>query len=1222
MNNRAKENYFSIIQWNCRSINSNRGNLELLLKNFDINIAAISETWLKPSLDFKMKGFHVIRSDRIDGKGGCLLLIDNKLDYINLQVLSPSPNIQLCGAQISLPDKSKVSIISCYAKPRAYLSSAEWLLIFQNVPPPYIFLGDFNMHSYEWGCRYQDAAGQALADFADSLNLIPLNDGSATRLSFGSVNPSIVDISFCSSSLFLQFAWNLLEDCMGSDHFPIYIKKIYPMPSRLVNFKPKFKIKSADWTLYQNHIINKFQETPRFSNTANRYKFLMHTINLAAELAIPRSKPYYGKKPVVCWWNHECEEVIKKRKRAHEQYKLNANLENFLSLKKSQAQAKRIILEAKRSSWRSFCSSLNPTSNVKEVWTTINKIKGTSNTKFRVPPNDVIEEFLDRLAPSSVPQDVINFNNFSDSADVLDIPFSMFELGKVLENCKDSSPGLDNIHYAMIKYLPVIALQFLLDIYNDIRYNHEIPSTWSEQKIVPILKPEKPCNAGASYRPIALSSCVLKIFEKLIKIRIETYLELNFKLPNLSFGFRTGGSTMDNLSILVCNIKEGFATKKYTSATFLDIEGAYDYVNLHILTHKLLELGMGKNTAALIYKLMHPRYIKVNSEVSTYTRMVFRGLPQGSILSPILFLCYTCDIFMAINPECKLLQYADDLVLYSSSSCLQQTFDNLNTSLNRLIEHLNKIELNISYTKSKVCIFARRRVPSISRLTLGGQEFPVVSRFKYLGLILDSKLLWKPQINLIIEKCSPKLNLLKIVAKFNWGAHPSTLIILYNALIRSHLEYGNFLFGDAAQSTLNPLDKIQYQAIRISLGYIRTSPTNAILVEANEPPLFLRRKLLAMKFYLKRKSKIYHPTIQAIEECSCAYYNTSFWNASNIPHLIQTSIQFHNMDLTIEKFSIPYVFKVNSDFLNVPIEISLTPLEEYKAVGSEKLIYTDGSKFSNNVGCAFLDSTNCFFQLFKLPKYFSIFSAELIAIREALYYIKIHKIQSAKIVSDSQSALASIQGIKNSKNIGKIQFEIMEHLKSISENKQKVALVWVRSHNNNRENELVDYLAKRAAFVGNTLQDGMPTKDLFNIFKGKLKIEWDLNWAYTSLTRGSKFKKIKCHPGPPWFSHLQVLQREHITFFNRLRINHTLCNAHLYRFSFNSTPFCNCSSTHATPEHLIFACPLFSAERNILYNEIVPHFRDPPSFLQILKTPKTEIVLALHNFFKSCHIKI
>ena len=137
-------------------------------------------------------------------------------------------------------------------------------------------------------------------------------------------------------------------------------------------------------------------------------------------------------------------------------------------------------------------------------------------------------------------------------------------------------------------------------------------------------------------------------------------------------------------------------------------------------------------------------------------------------------------------------------------------------------------------------------------LFLNKTRIDVVTEFKFLGVIFDTKLTFLPYINALKEKCKKALNLLKVVAHSEWGADQKVLLRLYRSLVRSKLDYGSIVYGTARKSYLKVLDSFHNEGLRLALGAFRTS-VNSLYVEANEPSLYSRRQKLALQYILKLK---------------------------------------------------------------------------------------------------------------------------------------------------------------------------------------------------------------------------------------------------------------------------------------------------------------------------------------------------------------------------------
>ncbi|CAG4941303.1 unnamed protein product [Colias eurytheme] len=254
-----------------------------------------------------------------------------------------------------------------------------------------------------------------------------------------------------------------------------------------------------------------------------------------------------------------------------------------------------LLKDKKREGWKSFCASLSPNSNPSEVWNSIRRFRSVYRDQQFIVPESLAEEFIDTIAPPSVPSQLAYFPilksvQMDHNYAILSTPFTLHELKGILSGVDDSAPGLDGIPYSFLTHLGDSALEYYLNIINVVLLTGNIPPQWKEQEVIPVLKPNKNPEEASSYRPIVLSSVLAKIAEHLVKNRIEWYIEHHNSLSKTQFGFRKGKSTMDNLSILTTDIRIAFSDNQHVIAVFLDINSAYDNVNIQILKNKLIKL--------------------------------------------------------------------------------------------------------------------------------------------------------------------------------------------------------------------------------------------------------------------------------------------------------------------------------------------------------------------------------------------------------------------------------------------------------------------------------------------------------------------------------------------------------------------------------------------------------------------------------------------------------
>jgi hypothetical protein len=219
------------------------------------------------------------------------------------------------------------------------------------------------------------------------------------------------------------------------------------------------------------------------------------------------------------------------------------------------------------------------------------------------------------------------------------------------------------------------------------------------------------------------------------------------------------------------------------------------------------------------------------------------GVPQGAILSVTLFGLRINGIVKNLTPGTECSLYVDDFVLCYRLSTLRTAERQLQQCLNRLQAWADSSGFKFSKTKMVCVHFCNKRglFPEPT-LMLDSSQIPVNDEVKFLGVIFDKKLNFKPHIANLKKKCLKALNVIKVVSSTKWGADRETLLCLYRALVRSRLDYGSIVFGSARQSYLLSLEPVANKALRLCLGAFCTSPIESLQVEANEPALSLRRE--------------------------------------------------------------------------------------------------------------------------------------------------------------------------------------------------------------------------------------------------------------------------------------------------------------------------------------------------------------------------------------------
>ena len=226
------------------------------------------------------------------------------------------------------------------------------------------------------------------------------------------------------------------------------------------------------------------------------------------------------------------------------------------------------------------------------------------------------------------------------------------------------------------------------------------------------------------------------------------------------------------------------------------------------------------------------------------------------------------SIVSCLLPDIKCSLYVDDLAIYYSSSHMPSIERKLQQSLNRLGCWYDENGFKFSPTKTGCVHFCQLRKQHLDpELYLNGTQISIFGEAKFFGLLFDSKLSLIPHITSLKRTCTKSLDLIKVLSNTTWGADRKVLLRLCIALIRSKLDYGYIVYGSARPSYIRQLDTVHNQGLRLCFGAFRTSPVQSLYVEANEPPLNMRRTRLSLQYSVKLMSNEINPAF-SIRYCS------------------------------------------------------------------------------------------------------------------------------------------------------------------------------------------------------------------------------------------------------------------------------------------------------------------------------------------------------------------
>ena len=478
----------------------------------------------------------------------------------------------------------------------------------------------------------------------------------------------------------------MLQD-LGSDHLPILLSVPLSPVFRPNERPPSFNFQKALWDGFASYFDSHCPSAEEYSSlslSSAAALFTSLTLNVAKS-SIPFSRI---KCPPKAWWSAEVEQAVSERRKAFAAaHRSDEDRQTYISASR---RASSVIAKAKAEAWQTTCSSLSPRSNPKSVHFLLRSIAGSPSSSPNFPncstPREsasVYAAYLRSHFSVSQPRalrsrargyltELRRATCTVESHSSFCSPFSPAEFLAAASNLSSSTAtGPDKVAYPMLKHLPRSGMDLLLYIFNLSWSSHSFLSIWKTSSIIPIHKMGKPLDSPASFRPISLASCVSKLFERIILSRLLFFLESNSILSPLQVGFRPGRSTLDQILYLSQSISDGFNKPRPGSRTILstiDFSKAFDSVWYPALFHKLISTGLPPCFARWTQSFLSDRRACVvfqNHKSRSFR--VRRGVPQGSVLGPVLFSLFINDLLASLPFSVSCSLYADDLAIWSSS---------------------------------------------------------------------------------------------------------------------------------------------------------------------------------------------------------------------------------------------------------------------------------------------------------------------------------------------------------------------------------------------------------------------------------------------------------------------------------------------------------------------------------------------------------------------------
>ncbi|UYV84687.1 hypothetical protein LAZ67_X003096 [Cordylochernes scorpioides] len=720
----------------------------------------------------------------------------------------------------------------------------------------FLLLGDFNSHHTLWGYSSTDNEGESLNDWMEINDMQLIFDakkqGTFQSARWGKTySPDLCFVTKDQCDNPIQIAHKILTKFPKSQHCP----SIYEMGIQIPQIDsapiPRWNLGKANWEAFTKYIednINLIPPTPK------NYSRASNLIISCAKKFIPRGH----RKIYIPCWSPESE-------RLYQEYNLSGNTETAENLIRS-------LDDSRKHRWHTMLEQMDFSKSSRKSWSLLRKLGGADpphkhnqltnpnkiatciSSKSRIHPNPSEKSRLKKVIGTNLSKSSTH-PQLSTNIDLNEVEDAI----KVTHN--NRAPGPDGIMPEFMKHLGQKAIKWMAKLFTNILSTGSIPSVWKQAKVLAILKPGKTSDDPNNYRPISLICIPYKILERIILNRISPIIEEY--LPIEQAGFRPGRNCAEQTLALTTTIEDGFQKKIKTGAVFVDLTAAYDTVWREGLLYKLSKIINCKNIIKLINNFLTNRKITVHlNNKKSRPRTLNNGLPQGSVLAPLLFNVYTADI--PTNNSQKFL-YADDIALLHQEQSFSTLEQILNEDLKKLENFFSKWHLipNPSKTVSSVFHLNNHKANRPLKLTFCNKPLSHDPCPKYLGVTLDRSLTFRQHLEKTRDKLKTRNNIMTRLAGTTWGCGADTLRTTALALVYSVAEYCAPVWERSSHT--DSIDAQLNQTMRLITGNMRPTPIDWLPYLSNIAPPDLRRKKSTSNLLSKIKANTKLPINTVLE---------------------------------------------------------------------------------------------------------------------------------------------------------------------------------------------------------------------------------------------------------------------------------------------------------------------------------------------------------------------
>lgn len=785
---------FNICHINGQSLSNKMDEFRYIFENSNIDLICVSETWFDSETNnplISLNGYKVLRVDRKEYAGGVAIYVKNGIQFNTLCNSEVSDKIEYLFIEVK-SDCRKLLVGTVY-RPDKRINFEPFMKVLEDISVTFddvIIVGDFNCNIL---------IDSSFTTNMNCLGLFPTNTTNPTH--FTKTSSTLLDIFFVSNYSNVLLYDQLSAPCF-SKHDMIFMNYDFKLhiPDQLISFRD---FKNIDYYFLQEE-FNKIDWNCIYYTLSidDQLSYLEQNLQNLFDQTVPLRKKVVSQKDRP-WFSSNIKCAINRRDLAYSRWKRFKTTQLHNEYRFERNTTNKLIRDAKS---LFYANKFSTAIGSKKTWQTIREIgigKDDKNEVSSIDADLINEKFVNI---PMVHADQNFYNNYSNSINnqFNFIGVSQTDVYNSCHSIKSNAAGDDEIHPKFLKILLPQLLPIITHIFNKIIASSCYPSKWKKAKIIPIPK------SNSDYRPIAILPFLSKAFERLLHNQMSLFLDNNNLITDRQSGFRKKHSCLTALIDVVEDLRKDIDERKVTFLVLLDHSKAFDTVDHKILCYKLRNMFNFSSTSTRLmssYLENRSQYVHTNTRNSNCLSLQ-RGVPQGSIVGPLLFSLYANDLPNQLQ-KFKVRMYADDVQLYASCkvTSINECIQTLNQELERVFIWATANGLSINPQKSKCIVIKKKLLETgpIPNIHLNNQQINTVDHVKNLGIMFNTTLTWTNHIN---YACGRTYSMLRTLWKTQHCTPVKIRMLLAKTYLLPTLLYGCELFASCdsiSSSKLNVL---------------------------------------------------------------------------------------------------------------------------------------------------------------------------------------------------------------------------------------------------------------------------------------------------------------------------------------------------------------------------------------------------------------------------------